>query len=311
MVLLTQNSIQRTALGWFLIPKIHLILKFYGIGFWIITVANLSTMLWLMMSPAIAQNTQSSPNDCDDYGIDGCPENQSAPNDCDDYGIDDCPRNANLATPLHPQLLTLISPRRTALLTHRPVFRWIAVPGVRRYRVTLWSDQDLNPIWDVTATLEDTDQSEDRRLSRSATLGLDVVTMQYPSNLSALEPDRDYRVRVTPLDAGHSFQREDVLPVDLSFRVLPRHLIMAIGVHEPRESGVLRRPQFSVPIDSVDQVLMRVNFFRERQLYGEAIATLEEAIGNFGEDPRLIEALCNVYRYEQWLSFPACSVPLE
>ena len=80
----------------------------------------------------------------------------------------------------------IVSPRRTAILSDRPEFKWRAVEGATRYRVTL--SDEKGEVWKRE---------------------IQGTTSEYPTDAGALKPDADYLWEVQALSDRGPLRRDE------------------------------------------------------------------------------------------------------
>ncbi len=173
-----------------------------------------------------------------------------------------CPDDeASLRGGLDPRIPYIISPRRTLLLTDKPVLRWNPVAGATSYTVSIVSEEGI--LWEQKDVRE--------------------TQLVYPG-VPPLKPGVEYKLIVLA-DSGASSEKED--GQGRSFQLLgageAKHVREAVDLLE-RQS-----------LSGDDKALLQAYLYRGYYLRAEAIETLEKQAASGSKNPEVYRLLGDLY----------------
>jgi len=154
----------------------------------------------------------------------------------------------------------VISPRRTKLLSPRPILRWAPMPGITRFKVSL-----RGPGVNWTAAVDG------------------ATSVSYPADAPALTPGATYKVSVNA--GGHS--SDELSEPGLGFTLLTEDAAKTIRAEAQRISGL------PLPADAAQ--LLTAHVYASHGLHAEAIERLE-ALAKAHPAPRVWQTLGNLYQ---------------
>jgi hypothetical protein len=152
-------------------------------------------------------------------------------------------------------------PRKTDVMTDRPAFRWRAVQGATRYRVTL--SGDAGDLW---------------------TREVPATSLEYPADAAALARDGDYLWKIEALGDQGPIRDESSV-----FHVIGSDAATAV-------QGDLKRIADSAGASTPAGHFLAGSYLSGLGLYGEALRQFTELSRLSPDSPAPHEALGNVYR---------------
>jgi hypothetical protein len=152
-------------------------------------------------------------------------------------------------------------PRKSDVTTDRPAFRWRAVAGATRYRVSVSGDE--GDVW---------------------TREVAAPNCDYPSDAAALKRDGDFLWKLEALGDKGTLREETSV-----FHVIPAEMATAVD-------GDLKRIGESTGAASPAAHFLAGSYLSARGLYGDAQRHFSELIRLSPDSPSPHEALGNVYR---------------
>jgi Tetratricopeptide repeat len=155
----------------------------------------------------------------------------------------------------------IVSPRNTALLTNRPIFRWNAVPGATRYQVR---------VQDAGLTLDWQTETSDTKI-------------EYPGE-PPLQPD-SYYLLIVKTDTGKSSEEEQ--GSDLSFTLLDVQKAKSVRT----EVVKLKQQQLTQEAEG----LALAYLYQSYNLKAEAIELLEGLVKQGSQTGTVYQLLGNLY----------------
>ena len=173
-----------------------------------------------------------------------------------------CPDDeASLRGGLDPLIPYIISPRRTLLLTDKPVLRWNPVAGATSYTVSIVSEEGI--LWEQKDVRE--------------------TQLVYPG-VPPLKPGVEYKLIVLA-DSGASSEKED--GQGRTFQLLgageAKHVREAVDLLD-RQS-----------LSGDDKALLQAYLYRGYYLRAEAIDTLEKQAASGSKNPEVYRLLGDLY----------------
>ncbi len=181
-----------------------------------------------------------------------------------------CPHRGDV-TSWNNNIPYIISPRRTAILTDKPLLRWNGIPEAQYYTVTLEGDG-----------IEWTTQVSDTQIL-------------YPGE-PPLQPDGDYLL-IIEADTGESSLDESPLPGGLNFSRLDTQQTQQIRTQASQIS--------QQPWNQTAKALALATLYSKHQLHTQAIATLESLIADGVESAAIYRKIGDRYFYHLALPLQA------
>ncbi|MEQ8970743.1 MAG: tetratricopeptide repeat protein [Coleofasciculus sp. C1-SOL-03] len=182
-----------------------------------------------------------------------------------------CPHRGDIAW--NNRIPYIITPRRTAILTDKPLLRWNGIPEAHHYTVTLEGDG-----------IEWTTQVRDTQIT-------------YPGE-PPLQPGGDYML-IIEADTGESSLDEPPLPGGLNFSRLDEQQAQQIQTQANRIT--------QQPWNQTAKALALATLYSKHSLHTKAIATLDSLIADGVESAAIYRKIGDRYFYH--LILPAQAKP--
>jgi len=185
-------------------------------------------------------------------------------------GTYNCPHRGDIAF-WNNRIPYIITPRRTAILTDKPLLRWNGIPEARHYTVTLEGEG-----------IQWTTQISDTQIT-------------YPGE-PPLQPGGDYLL-IIEADTGESSLDESPLPGGLNFSRLDAQQSQQIDTQATEIS--------QQPWNQTAKALALATLYSKHQLHTQAIATLDSLIANGVESAAIYRKIGDRYFYHLALPLQA------